>query len=236
MSGEGVSGATGTAAGPAASTARRGTVAGVLLAGGTSSRMGRNKLLLELDGEPLLHRAARQALAAGLSPVVVVLGHEAERARAALGELACATVVNPRYEEGIVTSLRAGLDALPPSASAAIVQLADMPFVTAEMLAALVTRYRATTAPLVISDYEGVVAPPMLYDRTLFAELAAMDDGRCGKQVVQRHRHEAEVLAWPAVALADVDVPEDAARLHAHDPSGDDAPVTATARPGEARP
>jgi CTP:molybdopterin cytidylyltransferase MocA len=68
-------------------------------------------------------------------------------------------------------------------------------------------------APLVISDYAGVEAPPMLYDRALFGELAAMDDGRCGKQVVRRHRHEAEVLAWPAEALTDLDTPEDLARV-----------------------
>lgn len=191
----------------------RGPVAGVLLAGGTSSRMGTNKLLFEVEGESLLRRAARRALEAGLAPLVVVLGHEAERAQATLVGLACATVLNPNYEEGIVTSLRTGLTALPATASAAMVLLADMPFVTAAMIAALVERYQTTTAPLVISDYEGVTAPPMLYDRALFPELHAMDDGRCGRQVVRRHRAKAEVLAWPAAALADIDVPEDAERL-----------------------
>jgi molybdenum cofactor cytidylyltransferase len=189
-------------------------VGGVLLAAGLSSRMGRNKLLLEVDGEPLLAGAARRARAAGLSPVVVVLGHQADAARQALaGVDGCRVVVNPDYARGIVTSLCAGLDALPADTAAAVVLLADMPFVTAGMIAALVARYRASTAPLVISDYEGVSAPPMLYDRSLFAELRAMDDGRCGKQVVRRHRDEAEVLSWPATALADLDTPEDVARL-----------------------
>ena len=62
-------------------------VAGVVLAAGASRRMGRNKMLLELEGEPLVRRAARRALEAGLTPVVVVLGHEADRARAALAGL-----------------------------------------------------------------------------------------------------------------------------------------------------
>jgi molybdenum cofactor cytidylyltransferase len=192
---------------------RGGPVAGVLLAAGTSSRMGTNKLLLEIEGETLLRRSARMALAAGLSPLVVVLGHEAERTTLEVAGLDCETTVNGDYEAGIVTSLRAGLAALPPAVSAAVVMLADMPFVTAGMVAALVTRYQQTTAPLVISDYEGVLAPPMLYDRALFPALLAMDDGRCGRQVVQRHRAEAEVLAWPAAALADVDVPADVERL-----------------------
>jgi len=161
--------------------ADRGPVAGVLLAAGTSSRMGQNKLLLAHDGTSLLRRAAKAALDAGLTPVIVVLGHEADRARAELAGLSCETVVNPRYEDGIVTSLHTGL----------------------------VERYQTTTAPLAISDYEGVTAPPMLYDRALFPELFAIDDGRCGQQVVRRHRAEAEVLAWPTTALADVDVPAD---------------------------
>ncbi len=87
--------------------------------------------------------------------------------------------------------------------------LADMPFVTPEMIAGLIDRYRSSEAPLVISDYEGVNAPPMLYDRSLFGELLAMTGEGCGRQVVKRHRDEAEVLSWPASALADIDVPED---------------------------
>lgn len=188
-------------------------VGGILLAAGLSSRMGENKLLLEIDGEALVARAARRAVAAGLSPAVVVLGHQAEAVRAALAGVDCVPVVHPAYEQGIVTSLWAGIDALPAETAAAVVLLADMPFVTAGMIAALVARYRESTAPLVISDYEGVNAPPMLYDRSLFDELRAMDDGRCGKQVVRRHRDEAEVLSWPAAALADLDTPQDVARL-----------------------
>jgi molybdenum cofactor cytidylyltransferase len=93
------------------------------------------------------------------------------------------------------------------------VMLADMPFVTPGMIAGLIGRYRATEAPLVISDYEGVNAPPMLYDRCLFGELLEMTGEGCGRQVVRRHRDEAEVLSWPAAALADLDVPEDYERI-----------------------
>lgn len=194
---------------------RDGPVAGILLAAGTSSRMGENKLLLELDGEPLLRRAARRALEAGLSPLVVVLGHEADRARRPLSGLPCETVINPGFEEGITSSLHAGLDAVPDGASALVVMLADMPYVTPEMIAGLVERYRAGTAPLVISDYDGVNAPPMLYDRCLFGELAAMEGPGCGRQVVKRHRSEADVCAWSAAALRDIDVPEDYERIAA---------------------
>lgn len=196
-------------------SAREGAVAGILLAAGSSRRMGANKLLFDLEGESLLRRAARRALAGGLDPLIVVLGHEAERARAELRELPCLPVVNADHEQGITASLRVGLAALPAATAAAVVLLADMPMVTAEMVAALVERYRASSAPLVVSDYQGVNAPPMLYDRTLFAELAAMSGEGCGKQVVKRHRQEAEVVSWPAAALADCDSPADYARARA---------------------
>jgi molybdenum cofactor cytidylyltransferase len=207
---------------------RAGPVAGIVLAAGSSTRMGRNKLLFPLEGETLLRRAAGRAIAAGLDPVVVVLGFEAERARAELAGLACRTVENPDHERGINLSLRTGLAALPADSAAAIVMLADMPFVTAEMLATLVERYRNGSEPLVISDYAGVNAPPMLYDRALFAELQMMEGEGCGKQVVRRHRSEAAVLPWPPEALTDVDVPEDYERVNAGRREGggqDDAPT-----------
>jgi len=191
---------------------RTGPVAGILLAAGTSSRMGSNKMLFELDGESVLRGAARRALAGGLSPLFVVLGHQREKTEQELAGLPCEVVFNPEFEEGITSSLRAGLSAL-PEVQAAVVMLADMPYVTSEMIAAIVARYRRSQAPLVVSDYEGVHAPPMLYDRSLFEELMAMTETGCGKQVVKRHRHEAEVLAWPARALSDLDLPEDYARV-----------------------
>jgi molybdenum cofactor cytidylyltransferase len=198
---------------PEPSLERAGPVAAIVLAAGGSARMGRNKLLFPLSGETVLRRAARQATAAGLDPVVVVLGHEAGRARAELAGLACRPVVNPHWAQGINGSLRTGLAALPAETTAAVVMLADMPFVTTEMLRTLVERWRDGTAPLVISEYDGVNAPPMLYGRALFPELLAMEGEGCGRQVVRRHREEAAVVAWPAAALADLDVPEDYERV-----------------------
>jgi molybdenum cofactor cytidylyltransferase len=189
------------------------SVAGILLAAGTASRMGSNKLLFELGEETLLHRAARRALEAGLDPLIVVLGHRSDENAAALEGVPCLKVINPDYEQGINTSLKTGVAALPDEAQAVVVMLADMPYVSPEMLDGLVERYRASGAPLVISDYEGVHAPPMLYDRSLFPELLAMTGEGCGRQVVKRHRGEAEVLAWPASALTDLDIPEDWDRI-----------------------
>lgn len=194
---------------------RQGPVAGVVLAAGASSRMGQNKLLLTLGGSTVLRRAAVTAAAAGLDPVLVVLGHEGERARAELAGLACRPVLNPLYRDGQTTSLRCGFSQVPDEAAAAVVLLADMPLVTAEMIRALVARYRAGSAPLVVSVYGGVTAPPMLYGRALFAELRALTGGGCGKGVVKRHLREVEEVAWPASALVDLDEPADAERVGA---------------------
>jgi molybdenum cofactor cytidylyltransferase len=194
---------------------REGPIAGILLAAGTSSRMGSNKMLFPLEGESVLRRAARQALAGGLSPLVVVLGHESDKAMREIEDLPCQWALNPLYQEGINSSVKSGILALPQEVQGTMVMLADMPFVTAEMIAAMIERYRASEAPLVISDYAGVNAPPMLYDRSLFTELLTMTGEGCGRQVVRRHRDEAEVLAWPESALADLDVPEDYQRVKA---------------------
>jgi molybdenum cofactor cytidylyltransferase len=189
------------------------SVAGIVLAAGTSSRMGRNKLLLVLDGQTLLRGAVRRAAAGGLAPLVVVLGAYAESAAAELEDLPCQIAVNPDFAAGIASSIRVGLSALPPSAPAAMILLADMPLVTADMIREMVLRYQRTQAPLVASDYDGINAPPMLYDRRLFAELEATTGEHCARLVVRRHLDEAELLHWPHSALADVDVPDDYARM-----------------------
>ena len=197
------------------SSERVGPVAGIVLAAGASTRMGRNKLFVELEGETLLRRAVRRASDAGLDRVIVVLGHEANRVREGLSGLPCEPVFNADYANGVNSSLRTGIRAVSEEAAAAIVVLADMPFVTTAMIATLVEKYRRSAAALVISDYGGVNAPPALYDRSLFGELLSMEGEGCGKQVVKRHRDEALSVSWPVEALTDLDVLEDYERVKA---------------------
>jgi molybdenum cofactor cytidylyltransferase len=204
-------------------------VAGVVLAAGSSTRMGKNKLLLDLAGETVVRRAVRTAADAGLDPVVVVLGHEAARVEAELVGLACRPVVNPDHAEGVRTSLQLGVREVAADAHALVVVLADMPFVTAAMIRAVVLRHRDTGAPLVVSQYgvgsapgappvEGlpVDAPPILYDRTLFAELLAMKGEHCAKRIVRQHRGEASIVVWAEHALRDIDVAADYEHARAH--------------------
>ena len=136
----------------------------------------------------------------------MVLGRRA-LVRAELAGLPCAPIVNPDHAQGAGTSVRTGVSHVAAGADALVVVLADMPYVTAEMIAALVARYRETRAPLVASHYGAVQAPPTLYDRALFEELLSIPGERCAKQV--RHEPEAAVVSWPESALRDVDVPAD---------------------------
>jgi molybdenum cofactor cytidylyltransferase len=194
---------------------RAGRIVGIVLAAGTSSRMGKNKLLLQFGGTSVLRRAVATALEADLDPVLVVLGYESDRARAELSDMPCTTVVNEDFARGMNTSVKAGIAAVPGDAAGAVLMLADMPLVDTAMLRALVERYRASDAPLVVSTYGEVIAPPILYGRALFGELRALDADTSGKRVVNEHRHEAIQLQWPVSALTDLDVPEDVARVRA---------------------
>ena len=190
-------------------------IAGVVLAAGLSSRMGMNKMLLELGGQTLVRRAVNMALSAGLDPVLVVLGHESERVRAELSGVPCTPVLNSDYARGMNTSLRAGISALPDDVRGAVVLLGDMPLVDESMVRALVTAFRRAGPKLAISTYGGVVAPPIVYGRALFPELRALEAQSCGKSVVKSHRAEAAELPWPPETLTDLDSPDDVERIRA---------------------
>jgi len=183
--------------------------AGVILAAGASRRMGQNKMLLQLDGESLVRRAARRALGAGLSPGVVVVGHEADRLRAELKDLPVEFAVNADYTGPTSGSLHQGLNALGSDVAAVVVMLGDMVRVTTQTLAMLIAAARGTDAPLVVSRYGDVTAPPLLFRRALFGELLAWTGEGCGKAVVQAHKHEAMYVDRPEALLVDVDTPED---------------------------
>jgi len=206
---------------------RSGRIAGVLLAAGTSSRMGRNKLFLPLGGISVLRRAVASAPVAASSASRSSSGRapasrrsrracaaaSVARAAAELEGLTCIPVINEEYARGMNTSVRAGISAVPDDASGAVVMLADMPFVTAGMLRTLVERYRSSETPVVVSTYGDVLAPPILYGRALFPELRALDGDGCGKRVVKAHHAEAVEVAWDPAALADLDVPDDVERV-----------------------
>ena len=181
----------------------------MILAAGASSRMGRNKMLLDVHGVPMVRRAVQVVIDAGASPVVVVVGHDEVQVRAALEGLDCLFAVNPDFTGPTSASLHAGLRAFDQSVDAAIVLLADMVRVTSDMVRALIVSLHTGHAPLAVSRYGDVLAPPLLFRRALWPELLAWHGEGCGKAVVKAHQHEALLHDWPVSALRDVDTPDD---------------------------
>lgn len=181
----------------------------VILAAGASSRMGRNKMLLDVHGVPMVRRAVQVAIDAGVSLVVVVVGNDEAQVREALSGLECLFAVNPDFTGPTSTSLHAGLRALDDSVDATIVLLADMVRVTPAMVRALIASVEESGAPLAVSRYGDVLAPPLLFRRSLWPELLAWHGEGCGKAVVKAHQHQAIMHDWPVDALRDVDTPQD---------------------------
>jgi molybdenum cofactor cytidylyltransferase len=181
-------------------------ITGVLLAAGASTRMGVNKLLLRLEGEPIVRRAARRLCDAGLDEVLVVLGRDAEAVREALDGLPCRFAINTGYQTGLGSSFRVAVEHLGP-ADAAVFALADQPFVTTDQYRRIGDAYRERHAAIVSVRYGEVTAPPHLFARELFPELTRLQHG--AKPVLMRHQDRAVVLDFPAHQLVDIDTPED---------------------------
>ncbi len=194
-------------------------VGAVILAAGSSSRMGSPKQILQFRGESLLRRAALAALGAGCSPVVVVTGAHAELSRRELEGLDVREVVNPRWETGMASSIGAGLEGLlgaDPNAAAAVIMLCDQPHVTAGVISDLAAAHRATGTPVIASAYDGSFGVPALFGRSLFAELARLEGGAGAKQVIKRYASEAHFLPFQGGEV-DVDTPDNFSRLIATD-------------------
>jgi molybdenum cofactor cytidylyltransferase len=189
-------------------------VAGIVLAAGASTRMGRPKMLLPIEGGTLLSTVTRALLDGGLSRVVVVLGHEADRIRRDAGlpeDERLEVVVNDAWPSGMASSLRRGLDAC-REAEAALVALGDQPGMTADRVRRIASAWRPG-APLVLPVHEGRAGHPVLFGRRLFSELRALEGDVGGRDVVKRHVSNA--IQVPVPPLPDLDTDEDLRRYQA---------------------
>lgn len=192
-------------------------VAAVLLAAGLSSRMGaRNKLLIDIEGEPLVRRTARTYLAAGVD-VYAVLGHEAEAVRAALANLPLTLLYNPRFAEGQQTSVRAGLDSIPESYDAVLVALADQAALMAADIAALLQVYAQSHRDrILIPFHKGQRGNPVLFPLTIIAEASASVTYR---DFIEAHPERTQRFeAASDHFVIDIDTPDDLRRFSARQP------------------
>lgn len=187
--------------------------AGIILAAGESKRFGGPKQLLDWHGKPFVRAVAGTALEAGLSPVILVTGAEAERVGRAVEGLNLQIVYNEKWQSGQASSIVTGIRALPENAGSAVFLLADQPQIPAEVMRALVEKHAqslpAILAPLVLEEKR---ANPVLFDRLTFPDLLALTGEAGGRAIFGRQ--PVEYLPWhDDVLLLDVDTPEDYERL-----------------------
>ena len=186
-------------------------VAAIVLAAGRSTRMGAiNKLIVQIGGRPLVRIAAEQALASQAGPVIVVTGHQREKVEGALKGLNVRLVHNPDYAEGLGTSLRVGIGAVPEGADGAIVCLGDMPQVDAALINTLLDAFDPERgAFIVVPTIDGHRGNPVVWARRFFPDLMAIG-GDFGARYLIGNYAEAvvEVPVAGGAALTDIDTPE----------------------------
>ena len=170
-----------------------------------------NKLLLPIDGEPVVRRTARQLLAAGPEEVVVVLGHEADRIAGALDGLAVRTVLNPDYREGQMTSVRSGLAALTASVDGILVCLADQPYLTTADYASLIDAYaREGEKSVVVPTHGGRRGNPIVLAAAHRGAILARGANLGCKQFIARNPDLVATVAFASDGFVrDIDTPED---------------------------
>jgi molybdenum cofactor cytidylyltransferase len=192
-------------------TARPCTAIALLLAAGLSRRMaGRNKLLIEIAGEPLVRRTAKVYLAAGVD-VHVVLGHEGSLVREALAGLPLTFVENPRYAEGQPSSVLAGVESLKDGYDALLVALADQAALTPGDIMALIREFADSGGGrILVPYYRGSRGNPVLFPMSLIAEMRTQGRNAASRSFVDNNpRLVARYEAANDRFVTDIDTPED---------------------------
>jgi molybdenum cofactor cytidylyltransferase len=187
---------------------------GIVLAAGSSKRMGRPKQLLPLNGAPLLQHVIDAAAASGLDELVVVLGHAAEpiveRLRLPGG---CRVALNEDHESGQASSLRVGLMAVSPGSTEAVILLGDQPLVTATLVRAVLAGYRKGGTPVARADYAGTPGHPVVLGREVWDELTSLTGDEGARPALEKHPEWVTRVPLPGPAPIEVDTLEDYRRL-----------------------
>ena len=185
-------------------------VSALLLAAGESQRMGRLKQLLPLGGSTLIEVVLENLLRSRLQEVIVVLGFGAEEIRPRVEAKGVRVAVNPRYKEGMASSLRVGLDALDPRAEGILVALADQPFIPPEVIDRLIEAFQGTSKGIVVPTFQGRRGHPVIFHRRYMEELRSLSGDQGGRKLL--HRNPEDLLGvevdCPGV-ITDIDTLED---------------------------
>ena len=183
----------------------------IILAAGSSSRMGQSKQLLKVGDDTLLMRAVRVARASGNHPTIVVLGAEEDRHRKEIETLGVDVVHNSLWKTGMGSSLKTGLQYVLkkfPNVESVVVMVCDQPLLTADHLKKLISKHETTGKAIIASQYDGVAGVPALFGKITFQEIKSLPDDQGAKKIIQQHFSEVITVAFPEGAV-DLDTPED---------------------------
>jgi molybdenum cofactor cytidylyltransferase len=195
-------------------------IAAVVLAAGRSTRMGSNKLLAEWRGKPLLRSTVEAALKSGAKPVIVVTGHESTKAEAALQGLDVRFVHNPDYAEGLSTSVKSGLRAVPATSDGALVLLGDMPEISPALLDRMIAAFSPADGRTICVVMHGHTrGNPVLWGRTFFPEIESLTGDSGAKHLIAAHEDLVCEIEADGAVLRDIDTPEALAELRAGAPA-----------------
>lgn len=186
-------------------------VAAIVLGAGAATRMGQSKQLLRFQGRTFIEHAIAQAIAAALSPVIVVVGAEAAAVRGAIGALPVEIVQNENWQAGMGSSIATGVRCLrkiEPDAAAAAILLADQPLIEAKHLSAMRRLLEKSETNIVAAEYNGTLGVPALFKRELFAKLAALAPEMGARQILRDSGADVSTYALPEAAI-DIDTPDD---------------------------
>ena len=186
-------------------------IIGVVLSAGESSRMGRPKALLPIEGQRFIERIIRVLGLSRVGRTIVVLGHHAEQLRGQIEHLPVEIVINPDYQSGQLSSLQAAIRHLERDDRCAgmLVHLVDHPFIDVALVDKLIEGFFETKKLIVVPRYKEKRGHPVIFSRELFAELlnAPVDQG--AKAVVNAHRQETLEIEWQDEGITvDIDTPE----------------------------
>lgn len=187
-------------------------IGGLLLAAGGARRFGTQKLVAAVDGQPLVRHAAAR-LGDEVDAFVIVVGASADAVRAALAGVAATIVDNPDWEQGLATSIRVGIRALPPDAECVVIALGDEPSLERDAIRRILATWRSTGAPIVAARYRGTRGHPVLFSRCMFGDLSALHGDTGARTIIDAHAADVAYIDVDAMRPPDIDTPADLERL-----------------------